>query len=307
MARRDATREALDQLRVAAANPASGEGQAELARALRGRLHLAVARAADIVGQAQLAVFEPMLVEAFDRLLRAGTSADRGCLAKTALVAALNELELRSESSYLAGRTYVQLESGYAGSSDSAGELRGWCGVGLARCNHPEILLFLADLLGDSDVQARILAARGLAFHGDPAGAGLLRLKLLLPESEPSVSAECLSSLLQLSPHAGLTFVSERLFRHPTLRESALLAVGDSRLPEGLALLEREWKLEWSAEGRHTLLTAIALTRLPQSVDFLLEKMAESDTAEEARGALQRMYPSDAAVQDRITRSRYPG
>jgi len=114
---------------------------------------------------------------------------------------------------------------------------------------------------------------------------------------------ESLSALLKLTPRAGVTFVARFLDSDDDdLREAATYALGESRQPTALDLLTARYAKEIVAEARQPLLLAIAMTRLPASVEFLLKVMtdAPSTTAAAAIEAL-RIYRGDDAVRSTIT------
>ena len=123
-------------------------------------------------------------------------------------------------------------------------------------------------------------AAQALAYAGSDAAAWILRLKIRLGDKEPEVIGECFTSLISLTPKEGVALTAEFLnSQDEALQELAVLALGESRLPEALERLKTAWKKAVETRLRETLLTAIGLLRLAEGIDFLLEILAEEDTA----------------------------
>jgi hypothetical protein len=301
MARGISIEQQLSQLSALAADPRTPQAQAALREALAHSSNLIVARAADIAGRARLAELTPLLAEAFHRFMSRAT--DRGCMAKHALARALDLLSHDGLDLFRAGVRHVQLEPGFGGPSDAAVGLRCACAAALVRLRDRRVLDELAGLLADDDAGARVCGARLVAEHGDEAGAALLRLRVLVGDAEPSVTGECLAALLRLTPTAdALDFVESLADRGPDeLREAALLALGESKLPEALRCLRRRLEAEPIVLNRRTILLAIALTRQAESLDLLVGMVSEADptTASAAVEALA-FYRGDSAVRSRI-------
>ena len=59
-------------------------------------------------------------------------------------------------------------------------------------------MVALADLLADPEPEARIGAARAIAYSENPLGVALLRLRIQVGDT-PAVLGECVAALLQLS------------------------------------------------------------------------------------------------------------
>ncbi|WP_225852694.1 hypothetical protein, partial [Haemophilus parainfluenzae] len=78
-------------------------------------------------------------------------------------------------------------------------KLRGTCALGLVRMNYPMVMVELADLLADPEPEARIAAARAVAYSEQEWGIALLRLRMKVGDT-PTVLGECLAALLQLAP-----------------------------------------------------------------------------------------------------------
>src|SRR4051812_38950661 len=99
----------LSLLRALRHEPASPELLEELRHALGDRSNLVVARAAEGVGERALGDLAPELAAAFDRFLVNPTETDKLCLAKTAIVEALNKVEHEDAAVFLKGIRHVQM------------------------------------------------------------------------------------------------------------------------------------------------------------------------------------------------------
>src|SRR5688572_22475836 len=97
----------LRALRKEEATPAHIE---EVRKALKDRSNLVVALAAEIAGQRGVVELEPDLAAAFERLMTGPDGADKLCLAKTALLEALNKVESDRADTFLRAIRHIQLE-----------------------------------------------------------------------------------------------------------------------------------------------------------------------------------------------------
>lgn len=283
----------------------------ELKRYLENKQSLVVAKAAAIAAASSSLAsaeesLEPHLIAAFGRFMEQGPASDKGCFAKKEIVNALHELGCTSpaaEDVYLAGIRYVQPEPVWGGTQDTADELRGLCGYGLVRCRHREVSNYLAELLADPSHLTRSLAARGIAYAGREEGAALLRFKILAGDEEGLVIAECLTALRQLSGLAALDFFRRLLAeesRH-ALHESVSLTLGEMRHADALAVLRARWDADPLSRNRIRLLLPMALSRLPQAIDFLIDLVRQGpDSMSTAALDALRMYREYAAIREKI-------
>jgi hypothetical protein len=280
-------------------DPAAAGAEDALREILRGRFSHAAAKAAELAGDAGLRDLAPDLVAAFDRFLEDPVKRDPGCLAKTAIVDALQQLDSDEGELYLRAARHVQLEPVYGGRQDTAPGLRGAAARGLVRMNHPDAMVVLAELLADAELPARIAAARAVAYHGGAAGLPLLRLKALVGDPEVEVVSECLLALLRISAADSAPFVAR--FLETELAEAALLALGESRTPEALEVLRAFLARTADRELSRTALLAIALLRSDEAVDLLLGFL-ESEPGPSARDAIRafEIYRSDERVVERV-------
>jgi len=298
----DPVEQALDHL-AALKNHAEGPSLGvELKRFLGDRSNLVVAKAAKIACQARATELVPDLVSAFHRLMKNPAKLDKGCAATTEVVSALYELDYVEPEVFLLGIHHVQMEGSFGPPVDAAAKLRGISAMSLARTSHPVALVEIVSLLVDEWPEARIGAVRALAANGGPAGALLLRLKILTGENEPAVLAECFSGLLAAAPESSLLLIagftdSEDL----AVAEAALLALGSSRLPEAFDLLKARWERTAGGSLRRSVLLAIAMIRSDPAIEFLLAQLAEcsASIAKDVIAALA-FFRSNDKVRGRV-------
>jgi HEAT repeat protein len=302
MPKADPVADAMARLKALRAQTLTVAGLAEVEKALKSKANIVVARAADIIREVKVAQFNPALVGAFDRFMVDPSSTDKGCPAKTSIAKALYELEAREEKLFLTGIHHRQPEGVWGGSSDTAAELRGICALGLVRCNYRDVMTELAELLMDPEPTCRLMAARATAYSENDAGAPLLRMKVLAGDDNSDVTGECFSALLKLTPRKSVEFVARYLDDDDDdLKQNAILALGESRLPDALTMLKERFAAELTGEARKPLILAIALTRLPQAIDFLLEVIAnERPSLGAATIDTMKIYHADANIRARV-------
>ncbi len=297
---------ALNQIRP---DPTSAEGLATLGRVISSTYGIAVAQAARMVGQAELYSLMPELITAFDRLMEKAKDRDPGCRAKQAIAEALYRLEHSDETLFLKGIHHVQWEPVWGSQVDTAAQLRGTCALGLVRMNYPNVMVELGDLLADPDPEARIAAARAVAYSENPIGVALLRLRLKVGDVPP-VMGECIAALLQLAPQDSWSLIKSLLQagRRETDEPKAIetaeviaLVLGESHLPEALPVLQDWWRQTTHPDLRKTALFAISTLRQDDALQFLLNLLQKGSTrdAEDALQALE-IYRSDGFLWPQV-------
>ena len=241
-------------------------------KSLANRSNFLVAKAARLAEDAGLADLVPELVAAYDRFFINAEKTDQQCWAKNALSRALAKLECRDKDVFLRGLRHHQMEPTWGGRSDSAGTLRANCAHALVACNgldNQELLILLLEALVDKDKSVRVEAVRALAQLGETA-VGVLRLRALIPGEDPEVLGQCFTALLAIERDAAIPFVASFLEAGDDPAGEAAFALAEMRNPAALAaLLGRQKGItdEWFGG---VLLSAIALTRLPEAIEFLL-------------------------------------
>ncbi len=263
--------------------------QKQLVKKMLGnRSNLLVAKAARLAGDGGLGELTPDLIVAYDRFFMDAVKTDSQCWAKSALAKALVKLEYRSKDVYLRGMRHHQLEPVWGGQSDTAGTLRSTCTHALVDCpgiSDAELLTALLGPLTDTDKTVRIEAARAVAQVGGVSAALLLRLRALLGKDEPEVLGAVYSALLDLEGAQAIPLVAQYLKEGDDVAAEAAFALSENRSQEGLAALLARLHAGCDAWFGSVLLSAVALTRLPEAMDYLLEKIARD--AREGAAAIE--------------------
>jgi len=276
----DPVEQALDRVAALKIEAAGPSASAELRAFLKNRSNLVVAKAAQCAAHFRAMELVPDLVAAFHRLMRDPAKLDKACAATTEIVNALHELDYAEPEIYLVGIHHVQMEGSFGPPIDAAAKLRAISALGLARTTYPAALDEIVSLLVDEWPDARIGAIRALTVNGGPAGALLLKLKILTGEPEPDVLAECFSGLLTAAPERSLRLISGFADSEDrAIAEAALLALGSSRLPEAFELLKGNWEKTAGGPLRKTVLLAIGMVRSDAAVEFLLALLADCSPA----------------------------
>jgi HEAT repeat protein len=275
-----------EALKVSGApNPTQVE---QLRKALAHRNNFLVAKAGKLVADVELIALLPDVLAAFDRFFIDAEKSDPKCWAKDALAKALVKLEHRSKDAYLRGMRHHQLEASWGPPVDSAGSLRATCAHALVDCpgiSDAELLTALLEPLTDPDKTVRIEGARAIAQVGGVGAAHILRLRALLGKDEPEVLGAVYSGLLSLEGERAIDLVASYLHAGDDLAAEAAFALADLRTPEALAALIDRLRAGADKWFSSVLLSAIALTRLPQAFDYLIA-IVERD-AREAPAAIE--------------------
>ena len=297
------TEDKIEALRQCIEQGPKPQAQGCLKKALKEKSNFLVAKAAEW-GAEQLGYdLITDLIEAFERFMNDAINTDKTCAAKRAIARALYDLEYDNAGFYRKHLSYRQMEPVWGGSVDTAVDLRCTCALGLVASNDPRAVLNIVELLHDTEHQVRMGAVKAIEliqpFHAEI----ILRHKILQGDNEPEVIAQCFSSLIKVAPEESLEFVSGFLTSdNNVLRESAGLALGESRLDEALDLL-----IEASDNlfGFDTLIPgfyrAIALQRKNKAYEYLLDKIAHTavDQASHAIAALS-MYNYNQELKEKI-------
>ena len=302
--KRDRAAKTLSLLRLI--DPRTEQGQKFLRESLQDRSSLVVSRAARVVTKHALFELREPVVEAFQRYLRAKASADKGCEAKSDLAEALCELEASEEELFLQGSRLVQMEPAFGDPVDTAARLRGLCAIGLVRSGRQEVLNDLAELLNDPEPMTRSLAVRAVSETGERQGSALLRFLLLKGEEVPDVVLEAMSGLFHLSPHDAVDFLQRNFLRsesHPHW-SLTVMALGESQSLESLELLLEIFSEVTLSQDRSMVIEALALTRLPKALDFLLDLLAEDHPQGEVAASAVEKFWGDSATLARLSEVR---
>jgi len=299
----------LAQIEQIRSDPTQSEAQLLLRQLLASKQPVVIAQAATLIAEAQHDDLIPDLVSGFEWAMTKPSERDPGCTAKLKLADALYRLNHSNEDLFLRGIRHVQREPVWGGSVDTAAPLRSVCALGLVRINYSDVMSELADLLADPEPEARMGAARALAYTGDLSAVPLLRLRIGIGDRAPVLS-DCFLALLQLSPTpSSIELVRSFLVIEPEaedrkraeLAEAAVLALGEARLSEAFGILRTWWSSLSLRELRQTGLMAIALLRNDEAISFLLSLIEKGDLAE-AKDAVAALcvYREDEALWQRV-------
>ena len=283
---------------------------APLRAALKQRNNYLVAKAADMAGERRIEELIPDLSTAFERFFVDPEKSDPQCWAKNSLSRALAALELQEPAPFLRGLRHVQLEAVWGGRSDTAGTLRGNCALALVQCRslpEAELLRSLLDVLLDADKSARGDAVRALGQVGSATASLLLRLRGMmggeaaeaaLGEEDVEVRGACYSAVLDIEGTAALPWVSRFLASEDSAAGEAALAIASTHTPEAFTVLRPSRERSHDPWFRSVVLSAIALTRQTEAVEFLLAQVkADSRESPAAVEALLRALPSDEVIE----------
>jgi len=284
-----------------AGTPLNENGTKHLRKTLAHRNNFLVAKAARLVAEAELFDLLPEVLAAYDRFFEDAAKSDPQCWAKDALVKALVKLEHRQKDAYLRGLRHHQMEGAWGGASDTAGALRCTCTHALVDCPgipDADLLTILLEPLVDADKTVRMEAARAIGQVGGPSAALLLRLRALLgpvssDDAEPEVLGAVYSALLGVEGERAIPLVAAAMKEGDDLAAQAAFALAELRTPEALAALLTRFQAGVDAWFGSALLSAVALTRLPEAHDFLIAMVArDAREAPQAIEALGWVAPS---------------
>jgi HEAT repeat protein len=144
----------------------------------------------------------------------------------------------------------------------------------------------------------RIDSAVAINQLGRPEGALLLRLKLLMGDSQPDVLGYCFVSLLNLAPPGAVTFVSRFLkSADEDVRLEAASALAQSRDPQAIEVLKDFWQEPLlSLDVRRALLISLGASPLPEAAEFLVSVIS-TDAASLAATAISALSKSRFRTQ----------
>jgi len=267
-----------------------------LRKALTHRNNYIVAKAGDLAAKFHLVQLLPELLTAFDRFFTDPLKTDPQCWAKNALSRALAALGCQDVDVFLRGMRHIQLEPVWGGSEDTAGTLRGTCALALVQCRsipENELLLFLMELLVDKDKSVRVEAVRAIEQVGSRPAALLLRLRAILGADEPEVLGACYGGILRIEGASAVPWIARFLAGADETAAEAAWAIADQRSARAFTVLRERFAVERDAWFRSVLLSAIALTRQQEALDFLFHLIrTEPFNAEAALTAVVESKPA---------------
>lgn len=240
-----------------------------------------VARVAELMVEWGLFDQGANLAQAFIRLLEAGMGKDAQCWGKLALVKALQALSWHDPEVYVLGCRSVQMEPVWGGQEDSATPLRAASAVALCECpgvRYETLLDVLVHLLADPAWNVRASAASAIAQVGYPQGAPLLKLRVLLGDTEPRVIGACLDGLLHLSKTEAIPFI-QGLLAHADagVRLEAVCTLAAAHLPEAVKVATEAWKNFPDPRSHKAIVAALASSPTLEATDFLSALLAQEN------------------------------
>ena len=276
-----------------------------LRKTLAHRNNFIVAKAAKLVADAELFDLLPDALAAFDRFFIDAAKADPQCWAKNALAKTLVKLEHRQKDAYLRGLRHHQMEGTWGGASDTAGALRGTCVHALVDCpgiGDADLLTILLEPLTDTDKTVRMEAARAIGQVGGVSAALLLRLRALLgpalrDHDEPEVLGAVFSALLSVEGERAVGLVAGHLKEGDDIAAEAAFALSEMRTAESLVVLIDRLRAGADAWFGSVLLSAIAITRMDEAMDFLTDLIARD--AREAPAAIEAIARTSPSAEQR--------
>jgi len=284
---------------------------AYLRKILTHKSNFLVSKAAKLVADTELVVLLPDILAAYDRFFTDAAKTDPQCWAKSALSKALVKLGHRTVAEYLRGMRHHQMEASWGPPVDTAGALRGTCTHALVDCpgiSDSDLLTALLEPFTDIDKTVRMEAARAICQVGGVSAMLILRLRAMLDpgqteQEEPEVLGEVYRSLLSLEGAQAIHIVASRLEPGDDLAAEAAFALADLRTPESLKPLLARFHAGADTWFASVLLSAIAQTRLPAAIDFLVS-LIERDGREAAAAieAIGRIVPN-AELRARILKA----
>jgi hypothetical protein len=288
---------ALEALREA-----SGQDRpAQLQKALTHKNNFIVAKAADLAREFNLQDLTPALLEAFDRFFSNPEKSDPQCWAKNAISRALAGFEYQEPEVFLRGMRHTQLEAVWGGRSDTAGTLRSTCALALVQCRaltNDDLLRCLLDLMADPDKTVRSEVAKAIEQVASPSASLLLRLRATLGNDEPEVLGACYAGVLRLEGAGAIEWVVRFLPGGDDAAGEAALAIAGTHSPQAFDALRRSLDDSSDPWFRSVLLSAIALTRQDEAIEFLLDQVkSESLDAERALEAIVRSIPTPEVMR----------
>lgn len=298
------TEEKIEALRHCVEQESKAQAGNCLKKALQEKSNFLVAKAAEFAAQKLAYDLIPDLIAAFERFMLEPLSTDKTCAAKRAIARALYDLEYDNSAFFRRHLSYRQMEPVYGGHVDTAIDLRCTCALGLVASNDPRAVLWLLELLHDSEYQARLGALRALElvqpFHAEL----VLRHKILQGDEEPEVIAQSFSSLVKAAAEDSLPFIARFLDGdNDVMRESAALALGESRLDDALQLLiHAANQLSPFDALTQSMYRAIALQRKDAAYQYLLDKITNASVNEAIYAVMAlSMYNYNQDLKKQIT------
>jgi HEAT repeat protein len=277
-----------------------------LRKALTDKVNVIVAKAAALTGELQAHTLLPDLCSAFERLLKDPLKSDPKCWGKEAIAKSLKDLGHSDSAIFVKGVHHVQLEPVWGGEEDTAATLRATCALAMLQCTdltREDKLWAVMPLLTEKSASVRKDAAMALESLEGREAALLLRIKARMGDNDATVTGQVFESLLRVEREGAVPFVAE-FFREldAEVRDEAVLALGASRLPEGVAALRDLFARKMPLVDPEVVFRALSISRREEAIDFLLD-VIRTRRPREVFAALDalKVYRDSSEVRKRIS------
>ena len=178
--------------------------------------------------------------------------------------------------------------------------MRGTCALALVQCRDLSsytVLRHLTPLFRDEELPVRINAARAVEQVGSDAAALLLRLRAELGADEPELLGASIAGVLHIEGESALPWVANFLTQPGDIASEAAFGLAEHRSPHAVLLLQNAFNATGDPDLRLTLLSALAITRLPEATTWLLNLIASNAPhAHDAAKALCNAAPSPELI-----------
>jgi hypothetical protein len=152
--------------------------------------------------------------------------------------------------------------------------------------------------MGDKDKTVRVEIVRAIEQVGSPAASLLLRLRAVLGADEAEILGACYGGILRIEGPKSVAWIAKFLATEDDSAGEAALAIAGTHSQEGFNALRQCFARAADPWWRSVLLSAIALTRQDEAMQFLLDVVrTESLNAEAAIEAIVRSAPSEDALK----------
>mgnify|MGYP003936405211 CR=1 FL=1 len=293
MARTRRLQDILDELSSYLVEGATAPSLDTVTARLSHRNSYVVSKAAAVAGRHALEESVGPLRDAFGRMCSGGTKADKGCLAKKAIVKALDRLGHDDTQWFIDASRCVQAEPVYGGTVDTATDVRCGCIRAMTRFDWGRVCHALARLTGDREPKVRMAAVDALCAFGNREAELIVLTRTMAGDSSEEVMGVCFRALIAFDRETYLDLVAEHLMRgDDAVRVEAAFALAESRAPEAFEILHGAWEEESGTDMRRSLLLAIGMLRTPGAAALLAGHLNDSRFGEIARETLE-SYPAE--------------
>lgn len=229
----------------------------------------------------------PILSAAFDRCMTDPVKTDPGCSGKIGVVNLGVALHCLEADLYLRAIRHSQMEGSFGPPVDTAEALRAAAAYGLLNCRHSDAMYEIVELLCEVDRRdphrfpdSRRGAIRVLGTVVSDTAAALLRMVANQYSSDPDVLTEVFASLNSIEAARSFDFIRRFLDDpNPDVSDIAALALAEGKQPRACAVL-LEHARRRIGENPQALFTALAITRKPEAIEFLLNRLGNGHERE---------------------------